>query len=85
MRVPWRYETNLLLPAKRHGGSVDGRTDKIMRFIFCYLITVYSKMTDYKMLYEQRSQEFDELNEQFLLYQGIRKTTQMKPTDSSTS
>jgi len=29
---------HLLLPAKRHGGSVDGRTDKIMRFIFCYLM-----------------------------------------------
>lgn len=27
-------------------------------------------MTDYKALYESRSAEFDELNEQFILYQG---------------
>jgi hypothetical protein len=26
-------------------------------------------MTDYKTLYESRSAEFDELNEQFILYQ----------------
>ena len=28
-------------------------------------------MTDYKQLYESRSVEFEELNEQFILYQCI--------------
>jgi hypothetical protein len=29
-------------------------------------------MTDYKALYDSRSAEFDELNEQFIAYQGSR-------------
>lgn len=36
-------------------------------------------MTDYKALYETRSTEFDELNEQFLAYQCSSFPTQKKP------
>lgn len=37
-------------------------------------------MTDYKALYESRSAEFDELNDQFILYQGKSIAIQRRPT-----
>jgi hypothetical protein len=41
-------------------------------------------MTDYKAMFENRSAEFDELNEQFILYQGTLLPTQRRLILSST-
>lgn len=37
-------------------------------------------MTDYQQLYDDKCAEFEELNIQFLAYQGIRPLTQNSPT-----
>ena len=37
-------------------------------------------MSDYKTLFEEKETQFEELNEQFLLYQGTTFPTQKKPT-----
>ena len=42
-------------------------------------------MTDYKALYESRSAEFDELNDQFILYQGKSIAIQRRQTAWSTN
>lgn len=37
-------------------------------------------MTDYQQLYDDKCVEFEELNMQFLAYQGTRPLTQNSPT-----